>query len=522
MTDERAVIDGAQIGGDLTYERPTGGGQAVAVWRDRARSVRTQVTVGATLVLAVALVVAAATTLGLLRRGVADLVESQLEGRVSEVQSLIDDGLLTAVLEPTGREVGQVQVVDVNHDIVARTPGLAGGTRLDIVDPPPVGEDTAVTVDGELIDGRPDERYRMVARTVDTPDGPLSIYAVSSLDASFQAQRRLRDLLLVGVPLLVAIAAFITYRVVGRALAPVEAMRAEVDRIQASNLSGRVEAPSRDDEIARLGETLNRMLGRLEESAARQQLFAAAASHELRSPLSAIRTELEVGLAYPDRAEWPRIAEDSLVEVHRLEELSRDLRLLTGGRSLSATDTTDFDLARLVEDEVGRRPPIRQLRYHCQLDPAMVQADRDGVTRVIRNLLDNAERHAVDLIEVRTGAANGTGDGDGDGRAWLTVANDGDPVPRSEHERIFDPFWRLDEARTLDAGGSGLGLAIARSIMAAHGGSISIVEGSGTASGSGRGSGSGSAVDGATVDDGLRVMFRAEFPSRDRPDPIDR
>ena len=113
-------------------------------------------------------------------------------------------------------------------------------------------------------------------------------------------------------------------------------MRAEVDRIEAADLSGRVHAGSSDDEIANLGLTLNRMLDRLEEASSRQQLFAAAASHELRSPLSTIRTELEVGLAYPDRAEWPKVAEDSLIEIARLEELTRDLRMLTRSRSMQA------------------------------------------------------------------------------------------------------------------------------------------------------------------------------------------
>ena len=197
-------------------------------------------------------------------------------------------------------------------------------------------------------------------------------------------------------------------RVVARALAPVDAMRAEVDRIEAADLSGRVQAGSSDDEIANLGLTLNRMLDRLEEASSRQQLFAAAASHELRSPLSTLRTELEVGLAYPDRAEWTKVAEDSLIEVARLEELTRDLRLLTRSRSMHASATAPIDLSDLLAAEVALRRPRRAISYSTELDPVSILADPDAVVRVVRNLFDNAERHATSEIRVEvSGDENG-------------------------------------------------------------------------------------------------------------------
>jgi signal transduction histidine kinase len=283
----------------------TGWVRVRAKWRT---SVRSRATVGASLILAVALVVGALAASNLLRRALASDAEAQLVDRVDEVQLLIDNQRLTRVLKPTGREVGQVQVIDANGDVVAVTPGLAGTTRLDVIDTPAVGHQTTATVEGSTIGGIPGQDYRMVARTVQTIVGPVTIFAVTSLDSAQRAERDLRNSLIIGVPLLVALAAWLIYRVVTRALAPVDAMRAEVDRIEAADLSGRVQAGSSDDEIANLGLTLNRMLDRLEEESGRQQLFAAAASHELRSPLSTIRTELEVGLAYPDRAEWTKVA----------------------------------------------------------------------------------------------------------------------------------------------------------------------------------------------------------------------
>jgi signal transduction histidine kinase len=241
-------------------------------------------------------------------------------------------------------------------------------------------------------------------------------------------------------------------------------MRAEVDRIEAADLSGRVEAGSSDDEIANLGLTLNRMLDRLEQESRRQQLFAAAASHELRSPLSTIRTELEVGLAYPDRAEWGKVAEDSLIEVARLEDLTRDLRMLTRSRSMQASAALPIELSEVVAAEVALRRPERDIRYETSLAPAPMTADPDAVVRVVRNLFDNAERHAASRIRVDVSRDQGG--------IVLTVANDGPAIPEDERERIFEPFMRLDEARSLDIGGSGLGLAIARSIMTALGGTI--------------------------------------------------
>ena len=447
-------------------------------WRS---SVRSRATVGASLVLALALVVGALAAAVVLRRALTSDAESQLIERVDSVQSLMSAGLLPQVLAPTSREIGQVQVVDQEGSVVAVTPGLAGSTRLDVVDPPPVGNQTMATVDGQAIGGVPGQQYRLVARTVSTRIGPLTIYAVTSLDASHRAERYLRNSLLIGIPLLVALAAWLIYLVVTRALAPVDAMRAEVDRIEAADLSGRVQASSSDDEIAKLGLTLNRMLDRLEEASSRQQLFAAAASHELRSPLSTIRTELEVGLAYPDRTEWPKVAEDSLIEVARLEELTRDLRILTRSRSMHVSVSGPIELSELVAAEVVLRRPLRGIRYVVDAAPSGINADPDAVVRVVRNLFDNAERHADG--EIRVVVSSGP-----DG-VVLSVANDGPAIPTDDLERIFEPFMRLDEARSLDIGGSGLGLAIVRSIMTALGGSIVALE----------------------VDHG--VEFRATFPS---------
>jgi signal transduction histidine kinase len=205
------------------------------------------------------------------------------------------------------------------------------------------------------------------------------------------------------------------------------------------------------------------MLDRLEEGTARQELFAASASHELRSPLSAIRTDLEVGLAYPAQADWKRIAGDTLIEIDRLDQLSRDLRSLIQMRATS-TAAERFDLAELVAAETGRSRDGKAVHFEHGPGSTCIRADRESVLRLVRNLLDNARRHATSSV-----VASVRGDA-----TWVTfeIANDGDPIPDTEREHIFEPFTRLDAARELDSEGSGLGLAIARAAAEANDGTL--------------------------------------------------
>ena len=461
-----------------------------AVGRAPSRfSVRARVTAGATSILAIAVVVAAVAASGLLHRALFADVDASLERRLDEVTALTVESRLTAVLVPTGRDLAQVQVIDGRGRIVASTPGLGVGTRLDVIEPPAAGTEGKGTVDGARVGGEAGDEYRVVARTIASGGQAVTIYGMTSLATAVRAESHLRLGMVIGLPFVIALAGWLIWRVTGRALAPVDDMRAEVDQIQATDLSRRVQPAGGSDEIGRLGTTLNNMLDRLDEGAERQRLFAASASHELRSPLSAIRTELEVGLAYPARADWPRIAGDALVEVERLEALTRDLRTLTRATTSSSTSGADHrsDLWASVTDEVARRRPERGVRYLSSGRPVLVGMDADAVAQVVRNLFDNAERHAATTITVTAVEEPST--------VVLTVANDGSAIPADMRERIFEPFTRLDEARSLDAGGSGLGLAIARSVLVAAGGTLH------------------------AVDVGGGATFRAELPRPSLPPP---
>jgi signal transduction histidine kinase len=238
--------------------------------------------------------------------------------------------------------------------------------------------------------------------------------------------------------------------------------------VLASDRTRRVPEPGTDDEIGRLAETMNAMLTRLEDSAARQRRFVADASHELRSPLTAIRTGLEVGLAHPDQAPWPAIAERAVKQAARLEDLISELLLLArsdAGRT--AARRRHVPLAPLLgEIQAGAvlsRPGIVEL----DVAPGIaVTGNAADLSRLFRNIVDNAVRYARSTVLL---TARTAGDA-----VCVQIADDGPGIPAEERERVFDRFVRLDASRAHPDNSTGLGLAIAKEIATAHRGTIVI------------------------------------------------
>ncbi|MEU8788768.1 HAMP domain-containing sensor histidine kinase [Streptomyces sp. NPDC048643] len=317
------------------------------------------------------------------------------------------------------------------------------------------GQGTA-TVDGDTAD------YRFAAVEVTTPqDVTLTVWAGAPLAAEQGAVRTALTSMLIGLPLLLATVAAVTWRVTRRALRPVEGIRGEMAAITASqDLARRVPVPDSHDEVARLARTTNETLSALEESVERQRRFVADASHELRSPIASLRTQLEVGAAHPELLDVAGAVEDTV----RLQRLAADLLLLARLDAGERPADGRFDLGALATEEAERRTGIALTAE----DGVQVSGSRGQVARVLANLLDNARRHARERVEVRVRA---------DG-AWaeLTVADDGDGVPAGQRERVFERFVRLDDARSRDDGGAGLGLAIARDVAVRHGGTLTLGE----------------------------------------------
>jgi signal transduction histidine kinase len=320
------------------------------------------------------------------------------------------------------------------------------------------------------------ERWLLVADDVDLPGGGEAtlVYGVT-LEQADTAVRTAVVLLAVGVPVLVLLLVGVTWVVTGRSLRPVERMRAEVETIRAARPDARIEVPDTGDEVARLATTMNAMLDRLDRSAESQRRFVSDASHELRSPIASIRQHAEVAVAHPDSTAVSELADVVRSEAVRLQDLVTGLlelsRLDEGGiRGRRAVDLDDLALDAVArararaQDQLGGAPGVRV--DGSAITAARVLGDERVLAGVVRNLVDNAVRHAVSCVVVALTEQ--------DGSAVLTVDDDGSGVPEAERERVFERFVRLDEARSRDAGGAGLGLAIVRDAVRAHGGDASV------------------------------------------------
>ncbi|SER46262.1 Signal transduction histidine kinase [Lentzea xinjiangensis] len=283
------------------------------------------------------------------------------------------------------------------------------------------------------------------------------------------AQLQLNRVTMTLLTVLTSITALVSVTVLAaasRVLRPVETMRAEVAEINENDLTRRVRVPSSDNEIAQLGATLNETLDRVHRTVEDTRRFVADASHELRSPLAALRAELEIALSHPHMADWPTVVKAALEDTERLQELTTDLLLLArlDADALDKQDTVD--LSAVVRREVSRRGTVTLQAD----DHVLVPGRRAQLSRLLGNLLDNAERHAGTEVVVRLR---------GGPFATLEVVDDGPGIPEADRERVFDRFTRLDEARTRAAGGAGLGLAIARRIATRHHGTLEATDAEG-------------------------------------------
>jgi signal transduction histidine kinase len=437
----------------------------------RLGTVRVRTTVAATFVVAVTLTAAATALVLGLRSSLERNLRSSAELRAADVASLVADDRLPAELpEPQDEEEGAlVQVVDGRGDVVASTPEAREEGSLAVFDLEPGDRVAARTVARPRIDA--DDDFVIVAMRAPGPDGDHIVYVGASLEEVDETVTAARNVLVAGVPVVTAVLALTTWVVVGRALRPVESLRARVAEITASDLHRRVPVAEAEDEVARLARTMNEMLDRLDRASERQRQFVADAAHELQSPLAAARASLEVGMAGGDDTDWRATASEVLEEHERMGRLLRDLLYLA--RTDEGTGigrAAEVDLDDVVLAEVARLRP----RASAVLDTSGVSAGRvlgdvDGLARVVRNLLENADRHAGATVRVELSS--------GGGQVQLVVADDGPGIPPGDRERVFDRFARLDAGRSRAAGGTGLGLAIAKQVVEAHGGTIGLLDG---------------------------------------------
>jgi signal transduction histidine kinase len=425
-------------------------------------TVRFRITALATLAVLAVLIATGTGLVVIQRRVLADNLESALDRRADDLAALVAGEAPPGGLALVGDDEEIAQVVTTEGVVLAASPHIAG--RRAIAGPPPAGENDALrTVENLDEDGND---FLVVSRRTRSRDRPVVIHVGGTLDEIDQSIETLTASLSVAIPAVAAFLAFLVWWLVGRTLRPVEAIRAEVADIGGTELDRRVPQPAGEDEIARLARTMNAMLDRVEASARRQQRFVADASHELRSPLTRIRSELEVDLAHPATADLAATHRSVLEETAALQRLLEDLlQLARSDARVSRRERLDLDDI-VLRDAHRLRAEGRVAVDASGVSAAQIHGDPEQLARAVRNLTDNAARHATGIVSLSLVEQ--------DGAAVLSVADDGPGIPIDQHERVFERFTRLDEARTPGAGGAGLGLAITREIVERHGGTITI------------------------------------------------
>ncbi|MCA2190164.1 sensor histidine kinase [Nonomuraea cavernae] len=350
--------------------------------------------------------------------------------------------------------VNLVQIVSPDGRIVATSDEARTLPRLSNLMPTP---------EAPVLSGRsclPDRCVVVTAVRPTIASGSPIIYVGRVMPAAL-VTHTLDIAVLVETVALIGLTGLAAWLLMGRALRPVAVMGAELDRVSASDLSARVTRPPGDDELSALAERINGTLSRLEHSAEQQRQFVSDASHELRTPIAGLRAELESAQLYPDDTDLRELVEKALRDIDRLEMIMSDLLFLarTGARVDVAWER--LDLAELVREVMSTRRDRVPVRLDLADDVA-VHGVKGQLTRALTDLLNNAERYAEHYIRIEVSRR--------EGKAVIAVENDGMEIPEGDRERIFEPFSRLDTARSREAGGTGLGLAIVKSVAVAHAG----------------------------------------------------
>ncbi len=376
-----------------------------------------------------------------------DVSRTVLSRRGSAAQVLNPGG---RVLMAYGEPVSHRPIVPAS----ARAGALAGEQRLLTVKLGPDGE-----------------RFRAIATPVKRFGRPRVLVVADSLKEVDESVNRVLVLLLLAGPAALAVTALGGWWLARKALLPVERMTSKAKEIGIDRLDERIAVPRSEDEIGRLAVTLNAMLDRLERGVAEKHRLVADASHELRSPLAAMRSELDVSLHGDDLSSEAR----AVLESTR-EEVDRMTRIVENLLTLARVDegklellTRSVDLREAIEaaarpltwlaDSKGVRLQVEADSYHALADPHRLQ-------QALRNLIENAIKYC------RPGGEVSISSWARDSEVGITVTDDGPGIPAEAREHVFDRFYRADLARGREGGGSGLGLAICKEIANAHGGRV--------------------------------------------------
>lgn len=325
-------------------------------------------------------------------------------------------------------------------------------------------------------------KYRLLAGEVHSQGDNYTVLLAASLDHVNEEMNQVVGALAITIPSTLLVAAGLAYILARKSLAPIERLRRLTDEITAERLNHRLPIDNPNDELGRLTATINEMSSRLERSFAEIRRFTADASHELRTPVTVIRAEVEEYLdRVPADCDSGPLLQSVLEECERLTSLTdRLLTLCREDAGAANTRREPVNLADLVDCSVEAMQPLaeaKQQRLTVTADRNVhAIGDCDRLRDVVRNLLDNAIKYTPSGGAIEVGVERQESD------AVLTVSDKGIGIPPEHLSRVFDRFYRVDNSRNRTAGGVGLGLSIAQSIVTAHGGRIEVTSTAGKGS----------------------------------------
>ena len=434
-------------------------------WRG---SVRSKLTAVAAALVAVTLVVVSVGLLSVQRNALTDGIDEALRQRADNIEPSLRAGLVGQDLPTEGDPQDSfLQLLGPTGRVSASSANVRG--LGPVVRPGAGGPDQKIRTIANT--GPGPDTFRVLSRSVESGGRTQTLIVAKNLDDVHESVAVLARSLRLAIPIAIVLLGAMVWWLTGRVLRPVELIRSEVASMHGNELDRRVPVPRSTDEIARLAATMNAMLDRVERASGQQQRFVADASHELRGPLTRLRTDLEVSIAHPATADPADTYQVLLGDALELEQLFEDLLLLARSDA-TATEKEKVDLDDLVLEEAQRVRARGAVRVETSgVSAARVLGDGQQLARAIRNLADNAERHARSVVSFELREREDTSE--------LIVADDGPGIPVESQAMVFQRFTRLDEARSRGAGGSGLGLAIVADIVFRHGGKVMVVSGPG-------------------------------------------
>ncbi|MGH9300328.1 MAG: ATP-binding protein [Acidimicrobiales bacterium] len=439
--------------------------------RSMLASVRARTTVVAMLVVGAALAFGGFELVHLLSDVLVGNVDNQVHSSLSALATKVTAGEISSALAPVPGD-SFAQIVDPTGLVISATANIAGNAPIGPYRTSVAGGSFsgAVLVQERSLPSNDDGPFVVGYLALSTPSGPVTVYVASSLATANSSIGTVKTALSEGLPVLVVLVGLLSWLMAGRALRPVETMRRSVADASGGDLGFRIPQTGARDEVGRLARTMNSMLERLESEAGRRRKLVSDASHELRSPIASIQANLEVAQVHPNGTDWLGLVDVLTPECERMARIVDDLLTLAKadeGNLVQSSRPVDLDEIVLAE---GRRLRMagRVGINLAGVSGARVSGDGDQLAGMVRNLVDNASRHAESAVTLELYRSGPD--------VVLVVADDGTGIAPDQRHKVFERFVRLDDARSRDSGGSGLGLAIVREIAQAHHGTVEVAD----------------------------------------------